>query len=108
MHDVGASEIHAACYEVFDDFMAHCESRMSKNDLSFATFENHRKILESTWRPAIGGEIFEDVKYSRLAKIVDGKRGINEKTHENIVSVIRCALEYGYRDHPESTMLPRP
>jgi hypothetical protein len=62
------------CNEVFDDFMAHCESRMSKNDLSFATFESYRKILTSTWRPAIGDEVFDDVKYSRLAKIVDGKR----------------------------------
>jgi integrase len=87
--------------EVFDDFMAHCASRMAKNDLSFATFESYRKILTSTWRPAIGNEIFEDVKYSRLAKIVDGKVGINKKTHNNIVSVIRCAFEFGYRDHPE-------
>jgi integrase len=86
---------------VFDDFMAHCESRMSKNDLSFATFESYRKILTSSWRPAIGNEVFEDVKYPRLAKIVDGKKGINKKTHNNIVSVIRCAFEYGYRDHPE-------
>lgn len=72
-----------------------------RNDLSFATFESYRKILQSTGRPAIGGEVFEDVKYSRLAKIVEGKKGINKKTHNNIVSVIRCAFEYGYRDHPE-------
>jgi hypothetical protein len=89
------------CNDVFDDFMAHCESRMSKNDLSFATFESYRRILKSTWRPEIGEEIFEDVKYSRLAKIVDGKKGINKETHNNIVSVIRCAVEYGYRDYPE-------
>jgi hypothetical protein len=32
---------------------------------------------------------------------VDGKKGIKKKTHNNIVSVIRCAFEYGYRDYPE-------
>lgn len=89
------------CNLVFDDFLAHCESRMSKSDLSFAAFESYRKILKSTWRPEIGEEIFEDVKYSRLAKIADGKKGIGKKTYNNIVSVIRCAFEYGYRDNPE-------
>ena len=75
---------------------------MAKNDLAFATFETYRKILDSHWRPEIGNDIFEDVKYSRLAKIVDAKRFIKKKTHNNIVSVVRCAFEYGYRDHPET------
>ena len=81
------------CNQVFDDFVAHCESRMAKNDLAFATFETYRKILDSHWRPEIGNDIFEDVKYSRLAKIVDAKRFIKKKTHNNIVSVVRCAFE---------------
>lgn len=33
--------------------------------------------------------------------IVDSKRDISKKTHNNVVSVIGCAFEYGYRDHPE-------
>jgi hypothetical protein len=89
------------CNQVFDDFVAHCDSRMAKNDLAFATFETYRGILDSHWRPEIGDAIFEDVKYSRLTKIVDAKRIIKKKTHNNIVSVVRCAFEYGYRDHPE-------
>ncbi len=89
------------CNQVFDDFITHSESRMTKNDLAFATFESYRRILDSHWRPEIGTDIFEDVKYSRLAKIVDSKLLIKKKTHNNIVSVARCAFAYGYRDHPE-------
>lgn len=90
------------CNQVFDDFVTHCESRMTKNDLAFATFESYKRILDSHWRPEIGTDIFEEVKYSRLATVVDSKRLIKKKTHNNIVSVIRCAFEYGYRDHPET------
>jgi len=97
----GTQAARRTCNQVFDDFVAHCESRMAKNDLAFATFETYRKLLDSHWRPEIGNDIFEDVKYSRLAKIVDAKRFIKKKTHNNIVSVVRCAFEYGYRDHPE-------
>lgn len=81
------------CNQVFDEFMAHNEARMAKTNLAFATVESYRKILESTWRPAIGEMVFE------LAKIIDAKLEISKKTHNNIVSVIRCAFEYGYRDH---------
>jgi integrase len=101
LKDVSGAAPRRTCNQVFDDFIAHCESRMAKNDLAFATFESYRKILDSHWRPEIGDDIFEDVKYSRLAKIVDAKKFIKKKTHNNIVSVIRCAFEYGYRDHPE-------
>jgi integrase len=101
VRELKAGSLDQSCNMVFDDFMAHCESRMSKSDLSFAALESYRKILKSTWRPEIGEEFFEDVKYSRLAKIVDGKKGIGKKTYNNIVSVIRCAFEYGYRDNPE-------
>jgi hypothetical protein len=34
-----------------------------KKDLAFATVESYGNILESTWRPAIGELIFEEVKY---------------------------------------------
>ena len=74
---------------------------MSKNDLAYATLEGYRGTLDAHWRPEIGNDYFDDVKYSRLAKIVDSKRLIKKKTHNNIVSVVRCAFEYGYRDHPE-------
>ena len=65
------------CNQVFDNFVAHCESRMAKNDLAFATFETYRRTPDSHC----------------------GRRSI--PTHNNIVSVVRCELEYGYGDHPE-------
>jgi len=98
---IAPAEAPRTCNQVFDDFMLHCESRMAKTDLAFATVESYRKILDSAWRPEIGKEAFEEVKYSRLSKIVDSKWTISKKTHNNVVSVIRCAFEYGYRDHPE-------
>lgn len=80
----GTQAVRRTCNQVFDAFVAHCESRMAKNDLAFATFETYRSILDSHWRPEIGNDIFEDMKYSRLAKIVDAKRFIKKKTHNNI------------------------
>lgn len=100
LHASAPVEAPRTCNQVFDEFMAHNEARMAKKDLAFATVESYREILESTWRPATGELIFEDVKYSTLAKIVDAKWAISKKTHNNVVSVIRCAFEYGYRDHP--------
>ncbi len=100
LHTFAPVEAPRTCNQVFDEFMVHNEARMAKTDLAFATVESYRKILESTWRPAIGELIFEEVKYSTLAKIIDAKLEISKKTHNNIVSVIRCAFEYGYRDHP--------
>jgi integrase len=88
------------CTEVFDDFLVHCESRLVKNDLAFATVDGYRKILDGVWRPRIGGAIFEDVRYSTLVRIVDGM-ALKKKTYNNIVSAVRCAFDYGYRDHPE-------
>lgn len=50
--------------------MAHSESH-SEERSRVPTVESYGKILESTWRPAIGELIFEEVTYSTLAKIVD-------------------------------------
>ncbi len=44
------------------------------------------RSLDAVWRPAIGDMYFDEVK---------------KKTHNNIVSAVRCAFEYGYRDQPE-------
>lgn len=88
------------CNEVFDELMAHRESRMAKNDLAFATVESCRKILDDIRRPEIGEEIFEQVRYSRLVEIADARHA-TKKTYDNVISPLRCALEHGYRDHPE-------
>jgi integrase len=88
------------CNDVFNEFMTHCESRMSKSDLAFATYESYRKILDCIWRPAIGTVLFDRVKYSELVKVADSRK-VSKKTYNNIISPLRCAFDYGYRDHPE-------
>ena len=89
LHAFAPVQSPRTCNQVFDEFLVHSEARMSKTDLAFATVESYRKILESTWRPVIGNQIFEEVKYSTLAKIVDAKLEISKKTHNNVVSVIQ-------------------
>lgn len=96
---VGAGK-RRTCNDVFDEFIKRCESRMEKNDLAFATLDSYRKILDAIWRPAIGAQDFESVKYSTLVKIADA-RSIGKKTYNNIISPLRSAFQYGYRDHPE-------
>jgi hypothetical protein len=56
-------------------------------------------VINAIWRPAIGTRRFDQVTYSMLVKIADGKQV--GKTHNNIVSVLGRAFEHGYRDHPE-------
>ena len=88
------------CNAVFDEFRAHCQSRMHKNDLAYATYDSYRKILDSVWRPELGVQRFESVRYSQLVKIADA-RCSSKKTYNNLLSPLRCAFDYGYRDHPE-------
>jgi integrase len=73
---------------------------MAKNDLAFVTVSDYRRILDSVWRPAIGAELFEKVRYSTLVRIADAWKW-KKKTYNNAISVLRCAFDYGYRDHPE-------
>ena len=86
----GGAADRRTCDDIFNDFLAHAESRVAKGDLAFATFESYRKIIDSVWRPRIGMEYFDEVKYSTLVKIIDGKKNIKKKTHNNIVS--GCAV----------------
>src|SRR5689334_8425772 len=89
-----------SCDEVFDDFLKHCESRMAKNDLAFVTVDGYRKMLKQVWRPAIGKEQFLKVRYSMLVKVANGYQW-KKKTYNNVISAVRCAFDYGYRDWPE-------
>lgn len=88
------------CNQVFDQFMSHAQSRLAKHGLAFATVDGYRKILDAVWRPKLGAEIFERVKYSTLVKIADAAH-FKKKTYNNVVSALRCAFDYGYKDHPE-------
>jgi integrase len=96
------------CAQVFDSFLAHCEMRVAMNDMAYSTLNGYRKILDAVWRPArafagglpLGDEPFEEVRYSRLAKIA-ARHTKNKKTYNNVVSAVRCAFDFGYKDHPE-------
>jgi len=95
-----AKTARPSCGQVFDAYLAHCEMRVAMNDLAFSSFDGYRRILAAVWRPQIGSEAFEDIRYSRLAGIVAGHTR-NKKTYNNVVSAVRCAFDFGYRDHPE-------
>ena len=70
------------------------------NDMAFSTLDGYSNILDGVWRPQIGEEPFEDVVYSRLATIA-AEHTTNKKTYNNVVSALRCAFAFGYKDHPE-------
>jgi integrase len=89
------------CNEVFDAFLKHCEARVARRDLAFVTHNGYRKLLAQIWRPEIGADLFRDVRYSRLAKVADAHTDWSKKTYNNAISTIRCAFDFGYRDHPE-------
>ena len=88
------------CNDVFDEFLAHVDSRVVKHDLAFATGDSYRKTLSNVWRPKLGTRLFSEVRYSELMKIADA-HAKSKKTYNNVVSVLRCAFDYGYRDTPE-------
>jgi hypothetical protein len=49
------------CGQVFDEFLAHCESRRGKHDLAPITVATYRRVLDAFWRPKIGGAPFLNV-----------------------------------------------
>jgi integrase len=100
---VGAGSVRL-CDHVFDEFLAHCESRVARNDMAAITLSSYRKVLENVWRPALGKYLFHKVRYSHLVRASDSQPW-SKKTYNNAISVVRRAFEFGYRDHPE---LPNP
>jgi integrase len=88
------------CSEIFDAFLEHTAARVARGDLAPSTLASYRQILNHTWRPKIGRMPFLGVRYSALIKIADAHTG-KKKTYNNLVSALRRAFEFGYRDHPE-------
>ena len=87
------------CNDVFDDYLSHCEARLKRHDLATATVRSYRKILDDIWRPRIGRLVFDQVRYSRLLRIADN-RNWSKKTYNNVISVLKLAFDFGYRDRP--------
>jgi len=89
------------CDQVFDRFIAHCELRVSKDDMALSTLQGYQEILDRIFRPEIGRETFEAVLYSRLDEVVAAHtRECKKKTYNNITSAIRTAFKFGYKDLP--------
>jgi integrase len=87
------------CNDVFKSFLAHCETRVVMDDLAHSTLEGYRKILDALWSLKIGETPFEKVMYSELAKIASAHT-CKKKTYNNVVSAIRTAFKFGYKDLP--------
>jgi integrase len=100
LHQIVGSARVRSCDHVFDEFLAHCEARVAHNDMAHVTWRSYQRILNKIWRPALGKLIFSQVRYSHLLRVVT-RAGWSRKTHNNVISVIRRAFEFGYRDHPE-------
>lgn len=83
-----------------DEFLQHVDSRVVKHDLAFATGDSYRETLAKVWRPKLGARLFAAVRYSELRKIADA-HAKSKKTYNNVVSVWRRAVDYGYRATPE-------
>jgi integrase len=98
--NVAAPQKRRTCDQVFDEFLTTCDSRVAKKDLAFVTAQGYRKLLAQIWRPELGPRIFDEIRYSELVKIVNTYHW-SKKTYNNAISVIRCAFDYGYKDHPE-------
>jgi hypothetical protein len=82
------------CDQVFDQFIAHCESRFRRDDLAWATVSGYRRVLNTLWRPRIGALPFLRVDYVALARVTDTYR-CSKKTFNNAISVLRRAFEFG-------------
>ena len=88
------------CAQIFDAFLAHCESRAAKNDMATVTLACYRRILNGAWRPKLRAMRFLDIRYSTLVKIAD-EANWSKKSYNNAISVLRRAFKFGYRDYPE-------
>ena len=88
------------CAQAFDDFLAHCEARVAKNDMAAVTLASYRRVLNDVWHPNIGAARFLSIEYSTLVKIAD-QMDWGKKSYNNAISVLRRAFKFGYRDHPE-------
>jgi integrase len=59
-------------------------------------------LIEAAARPASEARPRAAAAATPVAIPHDGRKvGIKKKTHNNIVSTVRCAFEHGYRDTPE-------
>lgn len=83
--------------EVVEAFISALRAR---DELAFATVEGYRKILKHHVQAEHGAKPFSAITFSQLDAIVNALEG-TKKTFNNVVSAIRQAWEYGYKDLPK-------
>lgn len=95
------ANIPETCSQIFDKFLAHCEHRVSMDDMALSTLNGYRDILDRVFRPDIGPEVFDSIVYTRLAEMVAlNTKDVKKKTYNNVTSAIRPAFKFGYKDRP--------
>lgn len=76
-------------------------SLRARDELAYATIETYRKILKRHVQGEHGPKAFAAITFSQLEDLVNGHQG-SKKTFNNIVSAVRRAWEYGYKDLPRA------
>jgi integrase len=97
---VGGTFKVCSCNEVFDEFLAHCETRLARHDLAASTVSAYRQVLNGVWRAALGRQLFHQIRYCRLVTIADRKPW-SKKAYNNSIRILRRAFDFVYRNHPE-------
>ena len=85
------------CMDNVDGMVDYITSLRARDELAFATVESYRKILKHHVQPHIGANAFAAVQFSKLEEIANRHQG-SKKTFNNVVSAIRGAWRYGYKD----------
>jgi Arm DNA-binding domain len=74
------------CSHVFDAFLAHCESRVTKDDMAPITVSSYRRVLNTFWRPKIGEAPFLAVRHSMLVRSQTRHPGARKPTTTRLAS----------------------
>jgi len=82
LNRVRAAGSPSTCGQLFNAFLAHCESRLAKNDLAPITVATYGRVLDRFRRPKIGALHFLGIRYSTLVGIADEALW-SKKTYKN-------------------------
>ena len=93
------SKMHT-CRAVFDEFLAHCEIAVSRNEMAATTVASYRNTLHSVWRPELDELPFLGIDFAALNRIANSHRNWSYKTYNNAISVVRRAFAFGYQTYP--------
>ena len=86
--NVAAAQERRTCDQVFDEFLLACDSQVAKKDLAFVTVRGSAKLLAQIWRPEIGPRIFDEIRYSELARSRTPTNGRKKSTTTRSASFV--------------------